>query len=102
MDQRSYIRASKRSITNLAAEDLPLIKEFVAEVLSANPMHTNFIRASLESLRNAGMPTKFYQASTSEMFGQVQKSPQDEQTSFYPKSPYGVSKVYAHWMTKNY
>ena len=53
MDQHSYIRASKRSISNLAAEDLPLIKEFVAEVLSANPMHTNFIRASLESLRNA-------------------------------------------------
>ena len=46
--------------------------------------------------------TKFYQAGTSEMFGKVQKIPQDEDTQFYPLSPYGVAKLYAHWITKNY
>ena len=45
---------------------------------------------------------KFYQAGTSEMFGKVQSTPQTEKTSFYPLSPYGVAKVYAHWITKNY
>ena len=46
--------------------------------------------------------TKFYQAGTSEMFGKVQEIPQNEKTSFYPLSPYGVAKLYAHWITKNY
>ena len=46
--------------------------------------------------------TKFYQAGTSEMFGKVQQTPQNENTPFYPMSPYGVAKVYAHWITKNY
>ncbi len=46
--------------------------------------------------------TKFYQAGTSEMYGKVQKTPQNEKTSFYPLSPYGVAKLYAHWITKNY
>ena len=46
--------------------------------------------------------TKFYQAGTSEMFGKVQKIPQNEKTMFYPRSPYGVSKLYAHWITINY
>ena len=46
--------------------------------------------------------TKFYQAGTSEMFGKVLETPQSEKTPFYPQSPYGVAKVYAHWITKNY
>jgi GDPmannose 4,6-dehydratase len=46
--------------------------------------------------------TKFYQASTSEMFGKIQEVPQTENTPFYPRSPYGVAKLYAHWITKNY
>ena len=46
--------------------------------------------------------TKFYQAGTSEMYGKVKKTPQDENTPFYPRSPYGVAKVYAHWITINY
>ena len=46
--------------------------------------------------------TKFYQAGTSEMYGKVQKVPQNENTDFYPLSPYGVAKLYAHWITKNY
>ena len=46
--------------------------------------------------------TKFYQAGTSEMYGKVQETPQNEKTNFYPLSPYGVAKLYAHWITKNY
>lgn len=45
---------------------------------------------------------RFYQASSSEMFGLVQQIPQKEDTPFYPRSPYGVSKLYGHWITKNY
>jgi len=58
----------------------------------------------LDAIRffNLDKKTKFYQAGTSEMFGEVQEIPQNENTPFYPKSPYAVSKVYAHWITKNY
>lgn len=58
----------------------------------------------LEAIRILGLTqkTKFYQASTSEMFGKVQAIPQSEQTPFYPRSPYGVAKLYAYWITKNY
>lgn len=58
----------------------------------------------LEALRILGMTKKvrFYQASTSEMFGKVVETPQTEQTPFYPRSPYGVAKLYAHWITINY
>jgi len=56
----------------------------------------------LEAIREYGKNIKFYQASTSEMFGKVTESPQCETTRFYPRSPYGVSKLYGHWITKNY
>jgi GDPmannose 4,6-dehydratase len=56
----------------------------------------------LDAIRNSGIGTKFYQASSSEMFGLVQEVPQTENTPFYPRSPYGVAKVYAYWITKNY
>lgn len=56
----------------------------------------------LEAIRIVGPHIRFYQASTSEMFGKVQAIPQSETTSFYPRSPYGVAKLYAHWMTINY
>jgi GDPmannose 4,6-dehydratase len=56
----------------------------------------------LEAIRHWGTPTKFYQASSSEMFGQVQEVPQRESTPFYPRSPYAVAKVYGHWITVNY
>ncbi len=56
----------------------------------------------LEAIRESGKSIKFYQASTSEMFGKVTETPQRETTRFYPRSPYGVSKLYAHWITKNY
>ena len=56
----------------------------------------------LEAIRLVDSSIKFYQASTSEMFGKVQAIPQDEDTAFYPRSPYGIAKLYAHWMTINY
>lgn len=56
----------------------------------------------LEAIRLVNIDTKFYQASTSEMFGLVQAVPQSEDTPFYPRSPYGVAKLFAHWMTINY
>ena len=71
------------------------------------PIYTSEIDAIgvtriLETIRMLGSKIKFYQASTSEMFGKVQSSPQNEETPFYPRSPYGVSKLYGHWMTVNY
>ncbi len=56
----------------------------------------------LETIRIVNKKVRFYQASTSEMFGKVQAIPQVESTPFYPRSPYGVAKLYAHWMTVNY
>ena len=56
----------------------------------------------LEAIRIVNPEARFYQASTSEMFGKVQRIPQTEDTPFYPRSPYGVAKLYAHWMTINY
>jgi GDPmannose 4,6-dehydratase len=56
----------------------------------------------LEAIRIVNPAIRFYQASTSEMFGKAQAIPQDESTPFYPRSPYGVAKLYAHWMTVNY
>jgi GDPmannose 4,6-dehydratase len=56
----------------------------------------------LEGIRDTGIPTRFYQASSSELYGLVQEVPQTETTPFYPRSPYAVAKMYAHWMTVNY
>lgn len=56
----------------------------------------------LEAVRAVDKKMKFYQASSSEMFGKVKKSPQDEETEFYPRSPYGAAKLYGHWITVNY
>lgn len=56
----------------------------------------------LEAIRQSGRPMRFYQASTSELFGKVQETPQTENTPFYPRSPYGVAKLYGFWIVKNY
>lgn len=56
----------------------------------------------LEAIRETGLKTRFYQASTSELFGKVQGIPQSELTPFYPRSPYGVAKLYGFWAVKNY
>jgi len=67
-----------------------------AEITGIGPVNL------LEAIRIVNPKIKFYQASTSEMFGEVQAIPQKEDTPFYPRSPYGVAKLYAHWMTINY
>ena len=56
----------------------------------------------LEAIRDTGLPTRFYQASSSEMYGKVVETPQSEKTPFYPRSPYACAKVYSHWQTVNY
>ena len=87
-------------IYNLAAQS------FVASSFNT-PIYTSKVNGIgtlniLELIRNNNKKIKFYQASTSEMFGNVKIVPQNEQTAFYPRSPYAVSKLYAHWMTINY
>jgi GDPmannose 4,6-dehydratase len=56
----------------------------------------------LDAIRDSGIKTKFYQASSSELFGKVEEIPQKETTPFYPRSPYGCAKLYAYWITRNY
>lgn len=89
-------------VYNLAAQshvkvsfDVP---EYTADVDALGPIRV------LEAIRTVNLEkqVKFYQASTSEMFGKVQEVPQKETTPFYPRSPYGVAKLYAYWITKNY
>ncbi len=87
-------------VYNLAAQsfvgvsfDQPLA---TAQITGLGPVHL------LEAIRIVNPKVRFYQASTSEMFGLVQAIPQSESTPFYPRSPYGVAKLYAHWMTVNY
>ena len=103
-DQNSLLRVIKESnpdeIYNLGA------MSFVGESWNT-PEATGDIDGlgvlrMLEAIREYGRPIKFYQASTSEMFGRVTETPQIETTRFYPRSPYGVSKLYGHWITKNY
>lgn len=72
------------------------IPEYTAEITALGTTRI------LEAIRDSGIKTKFYQASSSEMFGLVQDVPQKETTPFYPRSPYGAAKVYAYWMTVNY
>lgn len=85
---------------NLAAQSF-VATSFVQPVMTSvvNGIGVAYI---LDAIKTASPKTKFYQASTSEMFGKVQESPQKETTPFYPRSPYGVAKLYAHWMTVNY
>ncbi|QGX63275.1 GDP-mannose 4,6-dehydratase [Alteromonas mediterranea] len=95
------LQSSKATeVYNLAAQsfvgvsfDQPLT---TAEITGIGPVNL------LEAIRIVNPKIKFYQASTSEMFGQVQAIPQVESTPFYPRSPYGVAKLYAHWMVINY
>ncbi len=80
---------------------------FTTRVSFDSPEYTTDITATgtvrlLEAIRETGIRPRFYQASSSEMFGKVQEVPQTERTPFYPRSPYGCAKVYAHWITVNY
>lgn len=72
------------------------VPEYTAEVTGVGTVRL------LEAIRESGIKPKFYQASSSEMFGKVQEIPQRETTPFYPRSPYGAAKLYAHWITVNY
>ena len=72
------------------------IPEYTAEVDGVGTLRF------LDAIRETGIKTKFYQASTSELYGKVQEIPQTEQTPFYPRSPYGVAKLYAYWIVVNY
>lgn len=89
-------------IYNLAAQSHVMVS-FKAPLYTAYSDALGVLNI-LEAIRGSNLETKpkFYQASTSEMFGKVQEIPQSEKTPFYPRSPYGVAKLYAHWITVNY
>jgi GDPmannose 4,6-dehydratase len=89
-------------IYNLAAQSHVAVS-FEEPEYTANSDALGALRI-LESIRILGLEkkTKYYQASTSELFGEVKESPQNEKTPFHPRSPYGVAKLYAHWITINY
>lgn len=104
LDQGSLVQAVKQSrpdeVYNLAAQsfvgtswDQPGITGHATGIGVTN---------MLEAIRHTRPQAKFYQASSSEMFGKVVETPQKETTPFYPRSPYGVAKVYGHWITVNY
>ena len=103
-DQNSLLRCLKESnpdeVYNLASQS------FVGESWNT-PEQTGDVTGlgvlrMLEAIREYEKPIKFYQASTSEMFGRMVENPAKETTPFYPRSPYGVAKLYGHWITKNY
>ena len=105
-DSMSVLRVVQESqpdeIYNLAAQSHVAVS-FEEPEYTANADGLGALRL-LEAIRILGMGkrTRFYQASTSELFGLVQETPQSETTPFYPRSPYGVAKLYAHWITINY
>jgi GDPmannose 4,6-dehydratase len=97
---RVLTKVGPDEVYNLAAQS------FVG-VSFEQPLYTSEVDAlgttrMLEAIRIVNPTARFYQASTSEMFGKVQATPQNERTPFYPRSPYGVAKLYAHWMVVNY
>ncbi len=100
--QRTIQRTQPDEIYNLAAQSHVAVSfeepEYTAESDAVGTLRL------LEAIRNLGLEDRcrFYQASTSEMFGKVRETPQTESTPFYPRSPYGVAKLYAYWITVNY
>jgi GDPmannose 4,6-dehydratase len=87
-------------VYNLAAQSFVAVS-FDQPITTANITGIGTLHL-LEAIRIVNPKIKFYQASTSEMFGKVQEIPQTENTPFYPRSPYGVAKLFAHWTTRNY
>src|SRR6476469_2686129 len=104
LDQRSLVDVMRacepEEIYNLAA------MSFVGASWNQPTLTAEFtglgVTRMLEAMREACPEARFYQASSSEMFGKVRETPQNELTPFYPRSPYGVAKVYAHFITVNY
>ena len=103
-DPISLINAMKISkvdeIYNLAAQSF--VGTSWEQPLATADIDALGVTNILEAIRLVKPEARFYQASTSEMFGLVQEMPQSEKTPFYPRSPYGVAKLYGHWITKNY
>jgi GDPmannose 4,6-dehydratase len=93
-------RIQPAEIYNLAAQSHVRVS-FDSPEYTTDITATGAIRL-LEAIREAGVLARYYQASSSEMYGLVQETPQKETTPFYPRSPYGCAKVYAHWITVNY
>jgi GDPmannose 4,6-dehydratase len=87
-------------VYNLAAQSF-VMTSFTQPVLTGDVTALGTVRL-LEAIRHVDPDIRFYQASSSEMFGKVLEVPQNESTPFYPRSPYGVAKAYAHWITVNY
>lgn len=104
LDQLSLIQALRQSqaseVYNLAA--MSFVATSFQQPVATGEYTALSVARMLEAVRLADWPIRFYQASTSEMFGKVHSTPQNEQTPFYPRSPYGVSKLYGHWITVNF
>lgn len=104
LDQLSLIQALRRShaseVYNLAA--MSFVGTSFQQPVATGEYTALSVARMLEAIRLADPSIRFYQASTSEMFGKVQAVPQSENTPFYPRSPYGVAKLYGHWMTINF
>ena len=104
LDQSSIIEIIEKcepdEIYNLAAQSFVPVS-WKQPIFTAEATGLGVTRV-LEAVRHVKPDAKFYQASTSEMFGKVRETPQNELTPFYPRSPYGVAKVYGHWITVNY
>ncbi len=104
LDQGSLLRmltdVRPREVYNLAAQSFVPVSW--SEPLATSEVTALGVTRLLEALRLIDPSIRFYQASSSEMFGRVRESPQNERTAFWPRSPYAVSKVYGHWITVNY
>lgn len=104
LDQNSLIRALQESepdeVYNLASQSF--VHESWRQPIYTGDVTGLGVTRMLEAIKTVNPKIKFYQASSSEMFGKVQETPQKETTPFYPRSPYGVAKLYGHWMTVNY
>ena len=104
LDLSSLIRALQKSeadeVYNLAAQSF-VATSWDQPILTAEATGVGALRL-LEAVRIVNPKARFYQASTSEMFGKIQEATQNERTPFYPRSPYGVAKLFAHWSTINY
>ncbi len=104
LDQNSLMfaiqEARPHEVYNLGAQSF--VPASWAQPLLTGEITALGVARLLEAIRSTDAAIRFYQASTSELFGKVRESPQTETTPFYPRSPYGVSKVYGHWITINY
>jgi GDPmannose 4,6-dehydratase len=104
LDQLSLINILRevrpREVYNLAAQSF--VPTSWAQPILTGEFTALGVTRMLEAIRLVDPTIRFYQASSSEMFGKVREEPQNEQTSFWPRSPYGVAKVYGHWITVNY